>query len=112
MKTLLCMLLAMTIASPATASPKLPSPVAAGRIGASWSPVYGLPPIKPDRFMPQLRALGGSFSRVTLYWTQLEPHTRGDVPAIAPMVIDEPSMMRSGSAARMIVAIASQCHYQ
>lgn len=73
MKTLLCLLLAMTIASAATASPTPSRPITSGRIGASWSPVYGLPPIKPDRFMPQLRALGGGFSRVTLYWTQLEP---------------------------------------
>ena len=70
MKTLLSLLLAMTIAAPANASP---APSRMARIGASWSPVYGLPPIKPDRFMPQLRALGGGFSRVTLYWTQLEP---------------------------------------
>lgn len=73
MKTLLCLLLAMTLTSPAQARSTATDAAAGGRIGASWSPVYGLPPIKPDRFMPQLRALGGGFSRVTLYWTQLEP---------------------------------------
>jgi len=46
---------------------------APGPMGVSWSPTYGLPPAKAERFMPQARALGASFSRVTLYWSQLEP---------------------------------------
>jgi hypothetical protein len=47
-----------------------------GRIGATWQLVYGLPAAKALRFMPSLRRLGGGFSRVTLYWTQLEPKRR------------------------------------
>lgn len=46
---------------------------AGGRIGATWQPVYGLPPAKAVSFVPEVRALGGGFTRVTLYWTQLEP---------------------------------------
>ena len=42
-------------------------------LGVAWSPVYGFPPAKPDSFMPQARALGASFARATLYWSQLEP---------------------------------------
>ena len=44
-----------------------------GRMGVNWGPVYGLPPTKADLFMPQARGLGAGFSRLTLYWTQLEP---------------------------------------
>jgi hypothetical protein len=66
MKSVLLALLSLATASVAAAHP--------ARMGATWSPVYGLPPAKAGTFMPALRALGGGFSRVTLYWTQLEPH--------------------------------------
>jgi hypothetical protein len=42
-------------------------------MGVAWSPVYGFPPAKPESFMPQARALGASFARLTLYWSQIEP---------------------------------------
>lgn len=74
MKTFLSLLLGLAIASGAAHARSITAGEAGtGRIGASWAPVYGFPPIGPDRFMPKLRALGGGFSRVTLYWTQLEP---------------------------------------
>lgn len=42
-------------------------------MGAAWTAVYGLPPGKPDEFVPQARAIGAKFTRLTLYWSQLEP---------------------------------------
>ncbi len=49
------------------------SPADEGRIGAAWQPVYGLPPARAVSFVPPIRKLGAGFSRITLYWTQLEP---------------------------------------
>jgi len=45
-----------------------PSPM-----GVNWGVLYGFPSAKSEAFMPQARALGASFSRITLYWSQLEP---------------------------------------
>ena len=42
-------------------------------MGAAWTTVYGLPPAKPDIFVPHARAIGAKFTRLTLYWSQLEP---------------------------------------
>jgi len=42
-------------------------------MGVSWGVLYGFPSAKSEVFMPQARALGASFSRITLYWSQLEP---------------------------------------
>lgn len=43
-------------------------------LGVSWGVTYGLPPHAAARsFSPQASALGASFTRVTLYWSQLEP---------------------------------------
>ena len=47
--------------------------ISANPLGVAWSPVYGFPPAKAETFMPQARALGASFSRLTLYWSQIEP---------------------------------------
>ena len=47
--------------------------ISADPLGVAWSPVYGFPPAKPETFMPQARKLGASFSRLTLYWSQIEP---------------------------------------
>jgi hypothetical protein len=47
--------------------------ISADPLGVAWSPVYGFPPAKPETFMPQARRLGASFSRLTLYWSQIEP---------------------------------------
>ena len=50
-----------------------PAAISADPLGVAWSPVYGFPPAKPETFMPQARTLGASFSRLTLYWSQIEP---------------------------------------
>jgi hypothetical protein len=42
-------------------------------LGVSWSPTYGFPPGKAETFAPQARALGAGFTRIGLYWSQLEP---------------------------------------
>jgi hypothetical protein len=43
-------------------------------LGVSWAPMFGLPPHpKTDGALPAVRALGGGFLRVTLYWSQIEP---------------------------------------
>ena len=42
-------------------------------LGVSWGSAYGFPPYKDEVFVPQARALGASFTRLTLYWSQLEP---------------------------------------
>jgi len=42
-------------------------------MGVNWGVVYGFPPAKAEVFMPQVRQLGAGFTRVTLYWSQLEP---------------------------------------
>ena len=48
-----------------------PSP--SGPMGVTWGATYGFATAKAQPFMPQARASGASFSRVTLYWSQLEP---------------------------------------
>jgi hypothetical protein len=42
-------------------------------LGVGWGPVYGIPPSKAAVFVPNIARLGAGFSRVTLYWSQLEP---------------------------------------
>ena len=44
-----------------------------GPLGVTWGVLYGFPPAKSETFMPHARALGASFARITLYWSQLEP---------------------------------------
>ncbi len=43
------------------------------RMGVSWGPTYGFPPAMAQPFLPQARQLGATASRITLYWSQLEP---------------------------------------
>ncbi|MGZ3298445.1 MAG: hypothetical protein ACXU8O_05490 [Asticcacaulis sp.] len=57
----------------ATSSVKAEPLTLGAPMGAAWTAVYGLPPAKPDVFVPQARALGAHFTRLTLYWSQLEP---------------------------------------
>ncbi|MDB5703499.1 MAG: hypothetical protein JWN66_615 [Sphingomonas bacterium] len=64
-----CFLLCALAAAPGAAAPR---PIA-GPMGVTWGPTYGLPPARAAPFMPELRALGASFSRLTFYWSQLEP---------------------------------------
>jgi hypothetical protein len=42
-------------------------------MGVSWGPTYGFPPSNAEVFVPQARKLGATSSRITLYWSQLEP---------------------------------------
>ncbi len=42
-------------------------------LGVSWGPTYGFPPHGAEAFVPRARAIGASFARITLYWSQLEP---------------------------------------
>jgi hypothetical protein len=43
------------------------------RMGVSWGSTYGFPPSMAEPFLPQARQLGATVSRITLYWSQLEP---------------------------------------
>ena len=43
------------------------------RMGISWGPTYGFPPAMAEPFVSQARQLGATTSRITLYWSQLEP---------------------------------------
>ena len=49
------------------------SPSRSDPLGVTWGATYGFGKAKAQPFMPQARKLGASFSRVTLYWSQLEP---------------------------------------
>jgi hypothetical protein len=41
--------------------------------GAAWGATYGFASAKAGPFVEQARELGAAFTRVTLYWSQLEP---------------------------------------
>ncbi len=43
-------------------------------LGAAWGATYGFRPAYAAPFVEPARALGARFTRVTLYWSQLEPH--------------------------------------
>jgi hypothetical protein len=45
--------------------------------GIAWGFLYGYEGSKPAQFMPQLRELGAGFTKVYLFWQQLEP-TKGN----------------------------------
>src|SRR2546423_154032 len=62
---------AMTQA-PLAPAPAPSQPLAA--LGIAWGMIYGPPATtEPARFMPVVRALGGGFTKVNLFWSQLEP---------------------------------------
>jgi hypothetical protein len=42
--------------------------------GIAWGFLYGYEGSKPAQFMPQLRGLGAGFTKVYLFWNQIEPH--------------------------------------
>jgi hypothetical protein len=43
-------------------------------LGITWGMIYGPPAIKqPARFLPAVKQLGGGFTKVNLFWSQLEP---------------------------------------
>lgn len=54
-------------------TPSCPFNTAQTPLGATWGPIFGFPPYKAQPFVPALRRLGLGFSRITLYWSQLEP---------------------------------------
>ena len=69
LKTMLALFVALAVTGPGNSEPlRMGAP-----IGVSWSPTYGFPPHKPESFVAQARALGAGFTRITLYWSQIEP---------------------------------------
>ena len=42
-------------------------------LGIAWGFLYGCFNVKPDSFMPKVRDLGAGFTKVYLFWNQLEP---------------------------------------
>ncbi|MDB5575117.1 MAG: hypothetical protein JWR80_293 [Bradyrhizobium sp.] len=69
LKTVLALFAALAVAGPGNSEPLHMGPP----IGVSWSPTYGFPPHKPEAMLPRARAVGASFTRITLYWSQIEP---------------------------------------
>jgi hypothetical protein len=74
---LLLMMLDGTVASLAEAGDMTPD---ANRItmpgpalGASWGITYGFFGVKAEPYMPQLRQLGGGWTKIYLSWSQVEP---------------------------------------
>src|SRR5258705_595681 len=43
------------------------------RLGIAWGFLYGNLGVKAEQFMPQLRELGGGFTKIYLTWNQIEP---------------------------------------
>lgn len=41
--------------------------------GVAWGFVYGYGPAKAETFMPELRSLGAGWTKVYLFWNQVEP---------------------------------------
>ena len=41
--------------------------------GIAWFILYGYLGVPAATFMPQLRELGGGFTKIYLYWQQIEP---------------------------------------
>lgn len=42
-------------------------------LGIAWGFLYGADGVPAERFVPKVRELGGGFSKVYLFWAQLEP---------------------------------------
>jgi hypothetical protein len=42
-------------------------------LGVAWGFLYGYLYVKPEQFMPHLRQIGGGFTKVGLFWNQIEP---------------------------------------
>lgn len=42
-------------------------------LGVAWGFVYGYYGVPAERFLPMLRQLGGGFTKIYLFWNQLEP---------------------------------------
>ena len=77
----------LLMAAPAPAQTNMPAPVSPARaaedlrivtpgspFGIAWGFLYGYEGSKSEKFMPQLRGLGAGFTKVYLFWNQIEPH--------------------------------------
>src|SRR5215831_553746 len=42
-------------------------------LGIAWGFLYGNMGVKAEQFLPQLRELGGGFTKIYLTWNQIEP---------------------------------------
>jgi hypothetical protein len=42
-------------------------------LGVAWGFLYGYFDAKPELFMPEVRSMGGGFTKVYLFWNQIEP---------------------------------------
>jgi len=42
-------------------------------LGVAWGFLYGCGDVPAEKFMPQIRQLGGGFSKIYLIWNQIEP---------------------------------------
>src|ERR1700691_4824716 len=42
-------------------------------LGIAWGFLYGYSGTKAEKFMPLVRGMGGSFTKVYLFWNQIEP---------------------------------------
>jgi hypothetical protein len=56
-----------------TASRPLSVTMPGAPLGVAWGFLYGYLGTPTEQFMPQVRELGGGFSKVYLFWNQLEP---------------------------------------
>ena len=43
------------------------------QIGIGWGFLYGYLGVKPEQYLPQMRELGADFTKVYLFWNQIEP---------------------------------------
>lgn len=71
-KTWLCVLMLTALSLQATAQEKTKMTNDA-RFGVAWGFLYGYGEAKPETFVPELRSLGAGWSKVYLFWNQLEP---------------------------------------
>jgi hypothetical protein len=68
--------LALAAGPAAATGPAMPPPQApldSQPFGVAWGFLYGYYGEKPESFLPQLRKLGTGFTKVYLFWNQLEP---------------------------------------
>lgn len=42
-------------------------------LGIAWGFLFGYSGTKAETFMPQVREMGGGFTKVYLFWNQIEP---------------------------------------
>ena len=54
-------------------SGQIPISLDARPFGAAWGMVYGFPLSKPVDFLPTIRKFGVDFTKVNLFWSQIEP---------------------------------------